>query len=90
MIKIAYAFSIITFLASPGFAGIMENGASLQETEKFLNISNDDAIQLASVTCFFEGEQTSGMNKICFYDCLGSAAAITISSIDLCPLSIKQ
>lgn len=32
----------------------------------------------ASVLCFKTGEQTSGMNKICYYNCLGSAAAITI------------
>ena len=44
----------------------------------------------ANTTCFATGEQISGMNKICFYDCLGSAAAITISSISLCPLSIKR
>lgn len=49
-------------------------------------------IQLAQIqtTCFFKGEQVSGMNKICYYDCLGSTAAITISSISLCPLNIKR
>lgn len=44
----------------------------------------------ASTTCFSKGEQTSGMNKICYYDCLGSAAAITISAVALCPLTIQQ
>lgn len=43
-----------------------------------------------AVTCFKTGEQVSGMNKICFYDCLGSAAAITISSVKLCPLTINR
>ena len=43
-----------------------------------------------AVTCFFRYEQTSGMNKICYYDCLGSLAAITISSVRLCPLTINQ
>src|ERR1700730_7509306 len=33
------------------------------------------------------GEQMSGMNKICYYDCLESAAAITIGAAELCPLS---
>jgi hypothetical protein len=48
-------------------------------------------IQVAqNVTCFFKSETTSGMNKMCFYDCLGSAAAITISSVQLCPLTIKR
>ena len=46
--------------------------------------------ELAAVTCFLEGEKTSGMNKICFYDCLGSAFAITIKATDLCPLTVKN
>lgn len=43
-----------------------------------------------STTCFFSHEQTSGMNKICYYDCLGSQAAITLSAVQLCPLSIRR
>ena len=42
------------------------------------------------LVCFKTGEQISGMNKICYYDCLGSAYAITIKSTELCPLSIKR
>jgi hypothetical protein len=41
-----------------------------------------------AVTCFKSGEKTSGFNKICFYDCLGSERAITIGSTQLCPLTI--
>ncbi len=37
--------------------------------------------------CFKSGESISGMNKICYYNCLGSTAAMTIGSIELCPLS---
>ncbi len=44
----------------------------------------------AAVTCFKIGEKTSGMNKICYYNCLGSEAAITIPATQLCPLSIQQ
>lgn len=40
--------------------------------------------------CFGRGEQMSGMNKICYYDCLGSARAVTQSSVSLCPLTIQQ
>ena len=40
-------------------------------------------------TAFKTGEQTSGMNKICFYNDLGSTVAITIRSHELCPLSIN-
>ncbi len=43
-----------------------------------------------AVMCFSTGEQISGMNKICYYDCLGSAYAITISSVALCPLTINR
>lgn len=40
--------------------------------------------------CFGKGEQQSGMNKICYYDCLGSLTAITISATSLCPLTIDN
>lgn len=43
-----------------------------------------------STTCFARGEQQSGMNKICYYDCLGSARAVTQSSVSLCALTIQQ
>lgn len=39
-------------------------------------------------TAFLKGEQVSGMNKICYYEHLGSVIAITIGSTELCPLSI--
>jgi|RhiMetdeSRZDD1v2_1073273.scaffolds.fasta_scaffold300780_2 hypothetical protein len=38
--------------------------------------------------CFSTGEQDAGMNKICYYDCLGSPVAINIESTQLCPLTI--
>jgi hypothetical protein len=43
-----------------------------------------------AMTCFKDGEQVSGMNKICYYNCAGSQAAITVSSVSLCPLSIDR
>ena len=46
--------------------------------------------QRYAMLCFSKGEQISGMNKICYYDCLGSAAAITVSSVQLCPLTIER
>lgn len=52
-------------------------------------MSKAPGIQTAMV-CFKTGERQSGLNKICYYDCLGSAAAITISAVELCPLSINQ
>lgn len=41
-------------------------------------------------TCFSKGERVSGMNKLCFYDCLGSAHAVTQSAVSLCPLTVQQ
>ncbi len=38
-----------------------------------------------AATGFLKGEKISGMNKICYYDCLGGEAAITIKSTELCP-----
>ena len=40
-------------------------------------------------TAFLKGEYISGMNKICLYDHLGSTVAITIRSVQLCPLTIQ-
>ena len=42
-----------------------------------------------AVTCFKKGEYSSGFNKICIYNCLGSDRAITIKNIELCPLTIN-
>ena len=52
-------------------------------------LSEEKPIRLAA-TCFKSGERTSGMNKICYYDCMGSTAAITISSVELCPRTINR
>ena len=43
-----------------------------------------------ATTCFLKGERVSGMNKICYYDCLGSEAAITIGATQLCPLTVNM
>lgn len=40
-------------------------------------------------TAFKTGEQSTGMTKQCFYDYLGNQHSITISSVALCPLSIR-
>jgi hypothetical protein len=34
---------------------------------------------------FYRGEQRSGFNKICLYDRLGSAVAITVGAAEICP-----
>jgi hypothetical protein len=43
-----------------------------------------------AMVCFKTGEETSGLNKICYYNCMGSQAAITISAVSLCPLTIER
>ena len=40
--------------------------------------------------CLLSGEQVSGMNKICYYDCISGTVAITINWVKLCPLSIRR
>lgn len=35
------------------------------------------------VLCFLAYEYTSGMNKICVYDCIEGKRALTISSVSL-------
>lgn len=44
----------------------------------------------AAVTCYKVTEYTSGFNKICIYNCLGSETAITIGATQLCPLTINR
>lgn len=48
-----------------------------------------ERIEVAAI-CFSTGEETDGFNKICYYDCLGSRAAITIAGTQLCPLTINR
>lgn len=43
-----------------------------------------------AVMCFAAGEQTSGMNKICYYNCLGSQVAINVPATALCPVTINR
>jgi hypothetical protein len=49
----------------------------------------DTKMRLAAV-CFKTGEQQSTMSKICYYDCVGTAVAITIGAVELCPLTINR
>ena len=44
----------------------------------------------ATIACFYRREKISGFNKICFYDCLGSLAAVTFPSFALCPLLLDR
>lgn len=48
-----------------------------------------DTIQTAGI-CFHDTDYQDGMNRICIYDCLSGKVAITIKSIQLCPLTIRD
>ena len=44
----------------------------------------------SSVSCFKINERTSGTNKICSYNCMGSEVTRNIRSTQICPISIKN
>ena len=49
------------------------------------------AIPLSAYACqaYYTGEAMSGMNKICYYNHLGSTVAYNVRSHQLCPMSIQ-
>lgn len=89
--------AVMIFIVTPALA---ENADTSQDKDIQLcaltnenlgidNIEESSNIRVAT-TCFFEGSRTSGMSKICYYDCLGDTVAITIDSTDLCPQTINR
>lgn len=40
-------------------------------------------------TAFFKYSYTSGMNRVCVYDLLGSKYVYTIGAVEMCPLTIR-
>lgn len=46
-------------------------------------------LSLAAVYCVYTGENISGINKLCHYDCAGSAYTITVGLADLCPVGVN-
>lgn len=44
----------------------------------------------AASACFLSGEETDGMNKICYYQCASGRKAITVRAMKMCPMSISQ
>jgi len=47
------------------------------------------AVKAIACTAFYTHETASGMNKICYYDHLGSQVAMTVRNVDICPLTFK-
>ena len=88
---IKYTIKLLTLIIFTSF-GFMSFASPVDNMLDYIDTSKDfpeGSIQMAAI-CFSEGEQTSGMNKICYYSCLGSTYAITIKSTKLCPLSIRR
>ena len=88
--------SLITFTANAANiftkVGYQNNGWCTQNSNPNCAIpeqSTGKNIQVA-IMCFKKDERISGMNKICYYNCLGSEAAITVASYELCPLTIDR
>jgi hypothetical protein len=44
----------------------------------------------AGVSCNFTRSTVSGMNKICFYNCVGSGHAVTVGAAEMCPLTTTR
>jgi len=40
-------------------------------------------------TAFLQGSYVSGLNRVCLYNRLGSAVAVTIGSTQMCPLTLR-
>ena len=45
------------------------------------------SIMAEATTGYLKSEEVSGMNKVCYYDVLGSIYTLNIKSYALCPLS---
>ena len=48
-----------------------------------------EGLTAQTVVAMKTGEKTTGMTKQCYYDALGNEYTRTISSVELCPLSIR-
>ena len=47
------------------------------------------SFSVSAGTAFYKGETISGLNKICYYDHLGSTVAITKKAYEVCPVTIN-
>ena len=52
--------------------------------------SVDSATPMSGQMCIFSREAPAGMNKICYYDCIGTLVAQNQSAVSLCPLNISR
>ena len=43
--------------------------------------------ELAATTGFLIGEKVSGLNRICYYDVLGSTYTLNVPAYEICPVT---
>jgi hypothetical protein len=74
-------------------------GARIQANQNFENtlrgLSNQPQSQALpsqsrGTSCNFTRSVVSGMNRICYYNCVGSGHAITIGAAEICPLTTTR
>lgn len=84
--KTIRALSLAVVIALPTAAGAL---AAPVADAAIARRGTHPAGQQLAATCPKTGEQLSGTNKICFYNCVGSTTAITVGATQMCPLSIQ-
>jgi len=55
-----------------------------------LNPSSGGLFSPSAVSCYKTSETTSGTNKICYYNCMGSTKTINVGSMQFCPININK
>jgi len=73
-------------------------GARNQANQNFENtlrgLSNQQSPNLPSqsrgTSCNFTRSVVSGMNRICYYNCVGSGHAMTVGAAEICPLTTTR
>jgi|GEM_PF-1977701 len=62
---------------------------SVQKIMLILTLTISMSLSLYATTGFLVSEKMSGMNRICFYDALGSIYTLNVKSYELCPLTYE-
>ena len=91
--KLFGRIAILALLLSIDTAGAGSSPVQLASTElsgQSRPMSRADRQPQIAMVCFYDSETTSGMNKICYYNCLGSLAAVTLGFTEICPMSIDR
>ena len=68
-------------------AALSAAGAAMRDSPSTPGVS---AAPRSGLSCFATGDRVSGLNRICAYDCGGSAAAITVGAGQACPVTISR